>query len=169
MKIDSDQIILLLRITGILAFGLLVIQIILGAFKKKMFHHFLSIAIFILIVLHPLLYVLFLLKIKGVFNPFYVFSDLCLLCQGKLEFYLNFGRVAFWLMAFSLFVILFKNSSQFLKKYANKLHRLNYVAFYLLAVHALFLGNKSLNRFYLAGVIIVTLIGVWKLKLKRSN
>jgi len=136
-----------------------------------MFHHFLSIAILFLIVLHPLLYVLFLFKIKGVLDPFYVFSDLCLLCKGNFEYFYNFGRIALWLIVFSIFVMLFKNSSQFLKKYAGKLHRLNYLAFYLVALHAKFLGTDvSVSPFkwvYWGGIVLVTATLI--IKLKRVN
>jgi len=157
------------RILGLMAFTLLFIQIFLGIFMERLeeklgkwvfnFHLFNGGLVYLLILLHPAFYMLFLFKIKGVLDPFYIYSGLCVLCTGNLEHFINFGRVALWLITAGIIAAVFRASDQFLKKNWRKFHLLNYFAFFLIAVHAKVLGTDvSITPFkwiYLFGVTTV--------------
>ncbi len=159
------------RILGLLAFTLLFIQIFLGAFMGRLteklgewvfnFHLFNGKLLYTLILLHPALYMLYLFKIKGVLDPFYIYSDLCVLCKGNLEHFYNLGRVAFWLITAGIIAAIFRASDPFLKKNWRKFHLLNYFAFFLVAVHSKVLGTDvSTTPFkwiYLFGIATVSL------------
>jgi predicted ferric reductase len=147
----SDLLInLILRLVGLIAFVLIFYQIIVGAFMDKLikwlgkwifdFHIFEGVIAYSLIFLHPLLLVLFKFRVSRAFDPFYVFTDFCALCQTKPEYFLTLGRVAFWLFTVSVFAAIFRKS-QSLKKNWRKLHVLNYFTFFLVAIHAYFLGS----------------------------
>lgn len=151
---SKNQILLLnflQRIVGVIAFTLLFIQIFLGAFMDKLinklghwvfnFHIFNGILLYSLVLLHPAFYMLFLYKLNGVINPFYIYSDLCVLCKGNFEHIYNFGRVALWLITAGIIAAVFRASDPFLKKNWRKFHLLNYFAFFLIAVHAKVLGT----------------------------
>jgi len=105
------------------------------------FHIFNGILLYALVLLHPAFYMLFLYKLKGVLNPFYIYSDLCVLCTGNLEHFINFGRVALWLITAGIIAAVFRASGPFLKKYWRKFHLLNYFAFFLIAIHSKVLGT----------------------------
>ena len=159
------------RILGLLAFTLLFIQIFLGAFMGRLteklgewvfnFHLFNGKLLYTLILLHPAFYMLYLFKIKGVLDPFYIYSDLCVLCKGNLEHFYNFGRVAFWLITAGIIAAVFRASDPFLKKNWRKFHILNYFAFFLIAIHSKVLGTDiSTTPFkwiYLFGIATVSL------------
>lgn len=159
------------RILGLLAFTLLFIQIFLGAFMGRLteklgewvfnFHLFNGKLLYTLILLHPAFYMLYLFKIKGVLDPFYIYSDLCVLCKGNLEHFYNFGRVAFWLITAGIIAAVFRASDPFLKKNWRKFHILNYFAFFLIAIHSKVLGTDiSTTPFkwiYLFGIVTVSL------------
>ncbi|MFH1863321.1 MAG: hypothetical protein ABIJ85_00205 [bacterium] len=159
------------RILGLLAFTLLFIQIFLGAFMGRLteklgewvfnFHLFNGKLLYTLILLHPALYMLYLFKIEGVLDPFYIYSDLCVLCKGNLEHFYNFGRVAFWLITAGIIAAVFRASDPFLKKNWRKFHILNYFAFFLIAIHSKVLGTDiSTTPFkwiYLFGIVTVSL------------
>ena len=159
------------RILGLLAFTLLFIQIFLGAFMGRLteklgewvfnFHLFNGKLLYTLILLHPALYMLYLFKIKGVLDPFYIYSDLCVLCKGNFEHFYNLGRVALWLITAGIIAAVFRASHPFLKKNWHKFHLLNYFAFFLIAIHSKVLGTDiSTTPFkwiYLFGVATVSL------------
>ena len=159
------------RILGLLAFTLLFIQIFLGAFMGRLteklgewvfnFHLFNGKLLYTLILLHPALYMLYLFKIKGVLDPFYIYSDLCVLCKGNFEHFYNLGRVALWLITAGIIAAVFRASDPFLKKNWRKFHLLNYFAFFLVAAHAKVLGTDvSTTPFkwiYLFGIATVSL------------
>ncbi len=138
------------RIVGTAAFGLLLFQIMLGSFMKTWtqklgawvfkFHLFEGALIYSLIILHPLLFVLYNFKIKGVLDPFYVYTDLCVLCSNKLEFFYNFGRIAFWLITIAVLAAKFRTYPA-LRRYWRKFHILNYLAFFAVAYHSWNLGT----------------------------
>ena len=159
------------RILGLLAFTLLFIQIFLGAFMGRLteklgewvfnFHLFNGKLLYTLILLHPALYMLYLFKIKGVLDPFYIYSDLCVLCKGNLEHFYNFGRVAFWLITAGIIAAVFRGADPFMKKNWRKFHILNYFAFFLIVVHSKALGTDvavaPFNWIFWIGIVTVTL------------
>lgn len=139
------------RLTGLWVFTLLFIQIILGSFMTRIteklggwiykFHIFQGLLAFILILVHMASYVYILYSFGKPFDPFYVFIDVCLLCENKLEYYLNFGRLAFWFITLAVFAGLFRTLHPFLRVHWRKFHVLNYFAFFLVGVHSLFVGS----------------------------
>ena len=170
---SKDQVLLInlfQRITGLLAFTLLSIQILLGAYMEKLtdklggwvfkFHIFQGALIYLLIVVHPALYMFFLFKIKGVLDPFYIFSDLCILCSGNFEHLYNLGRISFWLLTVVVLAGKLRNEI-FLRKYWRGLHALNYLAFYLLAIHSKILGRDirtiPFKYIFVFAIILVSL------------
>ncbi|MBI3443285.1 hypothetical protein HY008_01310, partial [Candidatus Woesebacteria bacterium] len=95
-----------------------------------------------LIVLHPFLFVLFNFKIKGVFDPFSVYTDLCVLCSNRLEFFYTFGRIAFWLTTIAVLAAILR-TQPWLRVHWRKFHILNYVVFLLVAFHSWNLGSDT--------------------------
>lgn len=142
------------RITGLLAFSLLFVQIILGAFMNRWteklggwvfnFHQAQGAIVYSLILAHPLLFVLFNFKLKGVLDPFYVFTDFCLLCPKPIELWYTFGRVSFWLISVAILAVILKNEPWWRTNW-RKFHILNYVAFLLAATHSFFVGTDTKN------------------------
>ncbi len=164
------------RITGLLAFVMLFWQIILGAFIRKWieklggwvfkFHVLEGAVIYSLVLLHLLLFVLFRFKTLGVLDPFFVFTDVCVLCANKTEFLYNFGRVGFWLV--TLAVVAAKLRTQpWWRIHWRKFHILNYFAFVLITIHTRFVGTDALTPpfvwFWWVAVTIVASSVLYKL------
>lgn len=163
------------RITGLLAFTLLFWQIILGAFMNKWidmlgawifnFHVTQGAMIYALVILHPLLFVLFNFRALGRIDPFYVFTDLCVLCSSRLEFLYNFGRIGFWLITLGVVAAKF-HTQPWLRVHWRKLHILNYVAIIVVAIHGRFMGSDTrpfLSWFYITTILIVSGIIIYSL------
>ncbi len=139
------------RIFGLLAFTMLFVQIILGAFMFRLtekfggwifkFHIFQGILIYFLIILHPLSMVLFKYFAHKGIDPFYVFTDICVLCSNKFELFFTLGRISFWLFTLSVFAGLFRTATPWLRNNWKKVHVLNYLSFILIALHSLFVGT----------------------------
>lgn len=158
MKIDAQQIKDIQSFLGLAAFIVIFLQIVIARKFPKL-HHLIPFLVFILILGHLAAYIFFIKKIKGIFDPFYPFTDLCLLCKNVVypEYFINLGRVALWLMPIAIVF----------RKLWPKIHLLNYLAFYFIALHAWFLGNYALTSvfkwIYWGSIIIVTLIVLKKL------
>jgi len=138
------------RMAALLIFSLLFVQIILGAWMQKWiekfggwifrFHATQGAIAYSLILAHPLLFFLYNFKIKGVPDPFYVFTDFCLLCPKPIELYYTFGRVAFWFLSLAVIAAILRAEVWWRKNW-RKFHILNYSTFFLIAVHAWFTGT----------------------------
>lgn len=135
------------------------------------FHIFNGILLYALVLLHPAFYMLFLYKLKGVLNPFYIYSDLCVLCQGNLEHFYNLGRVAFWLITAGIIAAIFRSSGSFLRKNWRKFHILNYLAFLFVSAHAITIGTDSRSPLFLIYFILLQIVVIGSIfkKLKTSN
>ena len=105
---DVVQLISLLqRIAALIAFSAIFTQIITGAYLSRLskvfgswirkFHTFQGVIAYLFVLAHPLLFLFFNFKTRGAIDPFYVFTDFCLLCPRPFELYFSFGRIAFWL------------------------------------------------------------------------
>ncbi len=64
-------------------------------------------------------------------DPFYVFTDVCVLCSNRFELLYTLGRLVFWLLTISVFAGLFKVKGKF--------SALNYAAFLLIGIQGFFL------------------------------
>jgi predicted ferric reductase len=171
------------RIIGLWAYTLLFVQIILGAYMNRWiekfgawifnFHVFEGILIYILIILHPLAFTFFYYFIGKGFDPFYTFVDVCILCGKPTEYYYNFGRVAFWLFTVGVIAGLFRGATPFLRMHWHKLHILNYLAFFFVFVHSLFLGSDMgvrpfwfVHAFFAVTVLVIV---IFKLNILRKK
>lgn len=164
------------RIVGLLAFSLIAWQIILGAFMDRWiqklgpwvlkFHFMEGALIYTLVLLHPLLFVLFNFKLMGKLDPFYVFTDICVLCQKPIEYFYTFARTAFWLITVAVVAAKFRTHPS-LRLHWRKFHILNYVVFYLIALHSWFVGSDIQTVpfiwFYWLAVVAISLTVFYKL------
>jgi len=147
------------RITGLTAFVLLFIQLIFGLnmdfFRSKLgrnalkFHIVNGILTYCFIFLHPLLMVFAMYVGYSSLDPFYVYTDFCLLCDGMYEHYINFGRLAFLFITIAVFAGLFRGVNMWMRKNWRKLHTLNYFAFYFVSIHSYNIGSDSLNKIFI--------------------
>jgi len=141
---------LLQRITALIAFSALFTQIIIGSYISKLskifgswikkFHIFQGIVSYAFVLAHPLLFVIFNFKTRGTIDPFYVFTDFCLLCPRPFELYFSFGRIAFWLISLAILAAVIKSEAWWRENW-RKFHILNYFVFFLIVVHAWFSGT----------------------------
>ncbi|MFZ5933039.1 MAG: hypothetical protein ACOYT7_03130 [Patescibacteria group bacterium] len=164
------------RIAGLLAFTLLFWQIIFGAFMDKWieklgawvfkFHVTEGAVAYALIILHPFLFVLFNFKVGKGFDPFYVFTDFCVLCSNRQEPLYTLGRVSFWLVTLAVVAAKFRTSS-WLRVHWRKFHILNYLTFILIGIHSRFVGTDSLTPpfawFWWLATTAVLVITIYKL------
>lgn len=150
---------LLQKITGIIALGLLALQIYLGANRKNIKFHMLNgIFTYTFVFLHPVLFLLYRYFTIGKLDPLYIFVDVCVLCQGIYEHYINLGRVGFYLVTIAVIAVKFRNISNWLKTNWRKLHILNYLAFYFVSFHSIFIGTDSRKPLFLIYFVILQII-----------
>lgn len=164
------------RSSGLIIFTLLPIQIILGSFMRRLTERFGSwvfwvhitqaMLVYSLILFHPVFHLLLLWKSTGTLDPFYIFTDFCLICETKQELYLTAGRIAFFLFTFAYFAGKFR-TIETLRKHWKKLHILNFFAFFLVAFHAKKLGSDIHSVYYYwyywTAVGVVTAVSLYKL------
>lgn len=160
------------RAVGLVAFTLLFIQIILGSFMSYWtqkiggwifnFHVMEGILIYVLILLHPALYMGFRYLIGQGMDPFFIFTNVCVLCHTKLDLYYTFGRVAFWFITIAVFAGLYRTSTLFLRMHWKKFHILNYFAFLFVGYHSLMLGSDlgTAPFVYFHGPALVIISGI---------
>lgn len=168
------------RISGVFIFTLLFIQIILGAYMDKLtskfggwifkVHVIQGPIIYLLALIHPFFLLIFNFKLFHTLDPFYIYTQACLLCKTNLELFYTFGRLGLWLLTIGVFAALFRNSDVWLKKNWRKLHALNYLVFFLVAIHGYLLGNDfkifPLNYFF--NVSVITVLSTMILKLFKK-
>ena len=143
------------RILGLTAFCLLFSQIVIGFFMDTLsrklgdwvfkFHIFEGMLAYFLILLHP-----WALKL----DPFYIFTDFCVLCSSKLELFYTFGRVSFWLVTVVVIAGLFKSW--------RKWHILSYLAFLVISIHSI-----SFHRYWFYGPAILVVVSLAGYKLLK--
>lgn len=139
------------RVLGLTVFTMFFVQIVLGAFigtvwKKyadsvRNFHIFEGILAYILAFLHPMLYLLSGYFAGGKFDPYVAFINACLICKTPENYYLTIGRISFWLLSISVFAVLFRRATPWLKENWRKFHVLNYLVFLLVGAHGFLLGS----------------------------
>jgi len=139
------------RITGIIAFTLITLQIFLSSNRKfTKFHMLNGILAYTFIFVHPIMMILYRYSYMGDFDPFYVYTDVCVLCNGEYEHFVNLGRIAFYLVTITVLTAKFRDKiHKWVGKNWRKLHILNYLVFYLVSVHAINIGTDSTNKLFL--------------------
>lgn len=141
---------LLQRITGLTAFALITLQIYMSTNRKFLKLHMLNgILAYTFVFLHPLLMVVYRYFANHKIDPFYVYTDLCVLCDGTYETYINFGRIAFYLITLTVVTAKFRNISAWVSNNWRKLHIINYVVFYLVSIHAYNVGTDFLSQIFI--------------------
>lgn len=171
------------RISGLIIYTLLPLQIILGAFMRRLtekfgswifwFHITQAILIYTLILVHPISSLILRWKVSGVVDPFYVFSDFCLLCKTKSDLYFTFGRIAF--LSFTIAYIAGKfRTVSFLRKHWRKLHLFNYVGFFAMVYHSYHVGSDPKETaffwYFILAILVVSSVIVYRLfRLFKKN
>lgn len=164
------------RIVAVLAFTMIFFQIVLGSFMPKLieklggwvfkFHTIEGPIAYLLVFAHPLLFVAFNYFSRSVIDPFYVFTDFCLLCQTRLEFFYTLGRIAFWFVSLAVLAALVRIQPWW-RDHWGKFHILSYFVFYLLAFHSWYSGTDTTFApfvyFYWFAVLVVSAISLGKL------
>lgn len=170
---------LLQRITGITAFALITLQIFLSSNRKFLKFHMLNgILAYTFVFVHPILMIIYRYLYTSEIDPFYVYTDLCVLCDGTYEFYVNLGRIAFYLITITVFTAKFRKGIMFLGKTTSdwivnnwrKLHVINYITFYLVSFHSYNIGTDSINKLfvYFFWICQVVVLGVLLKKLREK-
>lgn len=140
---------LLQRITGIVALGLLALQIYRGTNKFL---------VYAFVFIHPVFYLITKYFTYRKIDFYYTFVDTCVLCPSTYDYFINFGRLAFYLVTITVFIVYFKNTSNWLKTNWKKLYFLNYIAFYFVSIHSILLGTDAKKPLFLAYFIILQII-----------
>ena len=151
------------RSMALFAFVIVAFQIILGAYRTKWvkkygswiskFYISLNVFIYSLILAHVLSYFLFLVIAKKIIDPFYIFTDFCILCKTRPELFYSFGRFAFWIFTFAVFFgIIWKKG--LLRKKWKIFYYINYVIFFLVTIHSFFIGSDIVTLPFLYVFII---------------
>ncbi len=143
------------RILGLMAFTMMFVQLIIGAYMEKWvqkfgpwvfkFHIFQGILIYSIILLHPVFFMLANYFSGHKFDLFFAFIDVCVLCSKKIDFYYNFGRIAFWLTSIAVFAGIFRAATPFMRVNWRKFHILNYAAFLIVGIHGFYLGTDFMT------------------------
>ena len=81
---------LIQRTAAIIGLGLLAFQIYTNT-SQKLF----SYSMYLFIFIQPILVILSRYIFNSDLDPFYMYTDLCVLCDGRGEFIINFLRIAF--------------------------------------------------------------------------
>lgn len=133
---------LIQRISGLILYIVLAFQIVLGAHmniwiqvlgsKAYRYHIMFGLSALVFIIIHPLMQLSIDFLVLG---PSSIFLSLL---PGR-NIFLNLGKLALFILLFSITAAYFR-TSRFFRKIWLKVHILNYVAFILVALHAWRLG-----------------------------
>lgn len=135
---------LIQRLVGIIALGLLVLQIYLGSTDKALrFHKINGIFTYFFVLLHPVIYLFYRYLASSKIDFYFVFVDACVICGNLENHFINLGRFALYFITIAVVVAKFNGISSWLKTNWKRLHLLNYVAFYLVSLHSILIGTDS--------------------------
>lgn len=148
-KTLSSKLFFFQRLFGFYALVLLFVQIIIGAFMLPlrklygknllMFHATQGIITYAVLFSHPTFYVLLNIQSFGLIKGFFALLP----NLGTLyEYYVTFGKIAFYLFTIGVLAGLFRKKPLF-SKHWRKFHILNYVAFFLALYHSWNIGSDS--------------------------
>jgi len=157
------------RIFGLTLFTLLFVQLMLGAFMDKFtkrlggwvfnYHVIEGVTIYTIAFLHALSFMVFNHFIGSGWNPYFVFIDICLLCQTPIDYYYTLGRISFWLLSITVFAGIFRNATPWLKKNWRKLHVINYAVFLIVGAHGFLIGTDfRVQPFYSFAIIAYAIV-----------
>lgn len=157
------------RFFGLTALTLMFVQLILGAFMSKWieklglwilnFHIFEGILIYMLVLLHPMFFMIFKYLVGMGLDPYFAFVNICLLCKTPLDYYYTLGRISFWLLTVSVFAGLFRKATPWLRANWRKLHVLNYPIFLLVGLHGFLVGTDfRVQPFYVFAIMAYLIV-----------
>ncbi len=148
------------RTVSLIVLLLLAVQISSNT-NKKLFTFFM----YLFVLVQPFLIILARFVFNSDLDPFYMFTDLCVLCGNRAEFTVNFLRIAFYSVTIAVFVPLIKNYDKFLKKYWKYSEVFYYVGFYALSIYVFNSGpliKTNLFLFYFWGLQVAVLWSIYK-------
>jgi hypothetical protein len=155
-----ENINLIQRTISLIALGLLAVQISTNT-NKKLFTFFM----YLFVLIQPFLIILARYIFNSDLDPFYMFTDMCVLCGNRVEYTVNFLRIAFYAVSVAVFVPLIKNYDNFLKKYWKYSVLFFFVGFYALSIYVFNsspLIKSNLFLFYFWGLQGVVIWGIFK-------
>lgn len=171
------------RISGLIVFTLLPVQILLGAYMTRLaekfgswifwFHITQAIIIYTLILVHPVAFLILRKFNGGPLDPFYVFTDFCLLCNKKSELYLTFGRFGFVFLTLGYLAGKFRTIT-FLRKHWKNFHYFNYLGFFVIAFHGYKVGSDMTSPnfywYFITAIVLVLIIFILRImhKLRKK-
>lgn len=164
------------RLFGLWAFTLLFFQVILGSYMFKVaqrlgswvhkVHITQGLFAYALTFFHPFVYFIILAETSKKINPFYIYTDFCILCKTRPELFSSFGRVSFWVLTLTVTAALLRTMPIFRNKW-KFFHYLNYVAFFAVGIHAWGIGSDVHTPpylwFHVGAMVVVSLIVLAKL------
>ena len=161
------------RLTGMTAYILLFIQIMLGAFmdhwvqvigaKAYKFHITQGLFIYGLVLVHPTLYLLITYQLTN--NLLQSFLVILPSFKNQTETLLVFGKTALLLLTVSVTAAYFR-TKPFFRRNWKAFHILNYLVFYLVFYHARIgtdLASQPFDTFYWLALFLVTMTIIYKL------
>jgi predicted ferric reductase len=147
------------RLFGMAAFVLLFTQLVTRRFNKNFdLHIWFGILAYLALLLHPLFFGLHSYFGGAKPDPFYIFTAVCVLCRSKWDFFINFGRIAFWLFTASIFVGFWKTANVFMRKNWRFIHILSYPAFIVSALHGFLLGTDFKTQPFFTFAVVATAV-----------
>ena len=165
------------RLLGLAIYILLFSQILITEYIEKLkkwlgssiynFSIWQGILICILVLIHPLMFLLYRHFNGNGTDPFFIFTDVCGFCQTKMDFYYTLGRFAFWIFSVGIIAWIFKSSIPFLKKDWKSFNVISFVVFLLSGIHGFLTGmdftTKPFYYFAIISYLVVLYIVVRKL------
>jgi hypothetical protein len=125
-----ENINLIQRITAIIALGLLSVQIFSDT-SKKIYTYFMYLFVFI----QPILVVLSRYIFNSDLDPFYMYTDICVLCDGRGEYIINFLRISFYATSIAVFANFLPYIDRWFKKNWHFFKYFYFVGFYTLSIY----------------------------------
>lgn len=155
------------RLTGMLAFSFLFVQILLGSYMNFWtkflgaltfkYHVVEGIVGYGMFLAHPLLYVVFTYVALQKLTTF-ILPDLSI-NTANYELFLTYGRIGFILLSIGVAAALLRNNPR-LRHSWRKFHILNYFSFFFVAVHAFNVGTDMnlapFNFFFWIALLIIS-------------
>lgn len=152
------------RILGLTVFFLLTFQILFVGKIKTSLHKLNGLFTYFLVFLHPASWVVWNFFLRGNINPYYPFIDVCGICKpAPYEYFINLGRLGFWSITFAVMAARLVTwiNDKWLRTNWRKVHILNYLAFYLVSVHAFFVGSDVTSKLFIMLIVICHTLVLW--------
>lgn len=154
-------------ITALIAFVLLVVQIYYQTSKKTYIY-----LTYFFVFIQPILIILSRYFLYHDFDPFYMYTDLCLLCGKKYEYDINFLRIFFYSISIAVFAPYFKNINKWFNVNWKLFNYFFFFGFYSLSIYLYntspYSNLKLFTYFFWLGQAAVLYRLLLKLKKKQD-